>query len=364
MKIKDLATSAFGVLINVKAYAQFKLHQEVGSQRVTAFAMLVWSVFFITMATKLVHLAGYTSPLQEMQKDFDRRDIFYQVVANKGKLSIAQLDKLYSVGTRPIVKRTEVFISEDPCAQQSSSWWEKIFITLGFQKIWAICLSGTGITDNGLPVYPAGIVGSNREDLQEEIEILENDSEVVSEIARDQKIIRESIVNEVRIGTGFVRLVFEHIQVGELANNESFLLLFFSTLVLTFVLTFHYSAKAFKSHQTFRHALDLGFRNFATWIIILGVLNVLPSLVGTIEVPLITHENPEYVARVAVGLVGLALFIIPSVLAWKRSYELSWLKFCGVVMACVPLSVIFGVAVFAPIVYVIATYHDVFSIFI
>jgi hypothetical protein len=186
---------------------------------------------------------------------------------------------------------------------------------------------------------------------------MEIDDQLLASIQKDQKEVRESIISEARLGFGFVRLVFKHIQVGELGNNEAFLFIFLVTTALSIALTFHISAFLFQRYQSLTDVVDLGIRNLSIWIILLGIINVVGCFLDLDDV-----EN-TYLLYMVISATFI-IFLLPSIIAWKNAYKLSWPRFTGITLLCFPVSILPGIIIFAPIGYVAIVYNDVFAIFI
>ncbi|MCK4826995.1 hypothetical protein KA005_65280 [bacterium] len=351
MKIRDIAKSAKAIVKNVNAYFQFRLYKQVRTKDISGYGLIIWSILFFVMTTKLLDLAGIYHPMREFQRGMDERNATYQVVVVQDRLGIEKIAQVYPPKTRPIVKRIDIFTFDETPEVPTFDWWENLFFLVGYQKITLVALP---VDEFGKS--PTGIIAQDKSALESQIDLLKEDHAAIVEIQRDQDTIRNAFLEEVRIGFGFVRLAFEHISFEELSKNEAFMLVFLLLSSIASVLTFHFSAKIFNSEIRIIEAVDLGLRNFGIWFILIVIMNLIGSVIKFSDVytPLLT----------VIFLFVFALFLAPSLYSWKKYYNLTWLKFVGVIFLCIPSSVIPGIFLFCPIMYTATVYHDVFDIFI
>ncbi|MNI60670.1 hypothetical protein D3C73_1159000 [compost metagenome] len=154
-----------------------------------------------------------------------------------------------------------------------------------------------------------------------------------------------------------MRLVFDHISVGTLGNNDAFLLVFLITVAFCCIFTFHLSAYVFQAPNRLSKAIDLGVRNLAIWIILLGTINIIGCL------PYPKEMENRFIVNAILFPVAF-VFVLPSLIAWKNSYKLSWPRLFGILLLCIPASLLPGVLIFSPIGYVSIVYNDILAIFI
>lgn len=354
MKVLDILYRAKHVTGDIKDYTLLRLNRRIGNSNLSSIELLVWCVLAVVILSKLSHIAGFIGPFENSLKRHEQSNTFYQVVSYGGKLNIEQVTNLSPLNSRPSLKRIDIFINRNSLHRLDSHWWKRIFCDVGIYsrvglpyldenqlivspKTMSEMLRLPVIKGNDSNPKLIALVGDNKEKLLLEIKLLNFFPDIVKEIEKDQYLVKQSITEEVSLECGVVQIVFNSFHVSKLFNSDAYILAYSLIVALSLSITFYLSAKILKSSIALSDVLDLGTRNIALWLLLIGTINL---ILGLCKVTIIPETKLNGIVML---LVILFIFLLPSAKAWINLYSQSLLRFVGCLLLCFPMTLIPGV---------------------